>query len=514
MRALLSVHNKTGIVDFGRGLIGLGFEIVSTGGTLRLLAAADIPVTAVADVTGFPEILEGRVKTLHPAIHGGLLAKRDDPSHNDTLGHHGIEFVDLLACNLYPFEATIAQPSVTLDEAIEQIDIGGPAMIRAGAKNFQSVVVLTDPADYESTLARLSERDLDLDERRLLATRAFAHVAAYDSVVANYLGQVQSDHFADEFSIAGRKVLDLRYGENPHQRAAAYRQLTESSSEPSVLDAQQLAGKPLSYNNLLDANAAWKVVADQAEPTVAIIKHTIPCGCANHPELSSAYVAALAGDPVSAFGGIVAVNRTVDQATAELMRETFFEVIVASGFTTEARATLERKRQLRLLAMPTQTAGDRARQSRYEIRQLGGGFLVQTADDQIDDSSTWTVVTQRQPTDQEQVDLTFAWAVTRHVASNAIVLARDRAVTGVGGGQPNRLESVRIATRVAGSRAAGSILASDAFFPFADGLEAAAVAGVVAVVQPGGSVRDSEVIAAADNAGMSMVFTGTRHFRH
>ena len=514
MRALLSVHDKTGIVDLARGLVGLGYEIVSTGGTLRMLAAVGVPVTAVSDVTGFPEILDGRVKTLHPAIHGGLLARRDDPAHGDTLQQHGIDFVDLVAADLYPFEATIAQANVSLAEAVEQIDIGGPAMIRAGAKNFQSVVVLTDPESYQPTLDRLSRGDLTAEDRRELARRAFAHVAAYDTVIAAYLAQVRDASFPEVITFGGRKVLDLRYGENPHQSAAAYRQLAVGAAEPSVLDARQLAGKPLSYNNLLDANGAWRVVADQMSPTVAVIKHTIPCGCASHETLSRAYAAALAGDPVSAFGGIVALNRAVDDETADLMQETFFEVIVATGFTNGARATLERKRQLRLLAMPQPASDDGMRGLRREIRQLAGGFLVQTADDQPDDAASWRVATKRKPTKAELADLRFAWSVVRHVASNAIVLASDQAVVGVGGGQPNRLESVRIATAVAGARARGAALASDAFFPFADGLEAAATAGVVAVVQPGGSVRDAEVIAAADRAGIAMVFTGVRHFRH
>ncbi len=514
MRALLSVYDKTGIVDLARGLVSLGYEIVSTGGTLRTLEDAGVPVTAVADVTGAPEILDGRVKTLHPKIHGGLLARRDLATHVDELRDQGITPIDLLAANLYPFAATVRDPNVPLTDALVQIDIGGPAMIRAAAKNFPGVVALTDPTDYGPVLDDLRHGRIDDALRRHLAAKAFAHVAAYDTVVADYLrgGTPGAEGFPDDFSIAGRRVRDLRYGENPQQRAAAYRRLVAGPPPQGVLDAVQLAGKELSFNNLLDADAAWSAIGAFAEPAVAIVKHTIPCGLATRDRLADAFDAALAGDPVSAFGGIVALNRPLDRETAERMAPVFFEVIVAPAFSDEAREVLARKRQLRLLALPA--PGPDRRLDLVDVRPIAGGLLVQESDATVDDPATWRVVTHRQPTDAELADLIFAWEAVRHVKSNAIVLARQRAIVGVGSGQPNRVESVAIAARKAGERAAGAALASDAFFPFPDGVEAAVRAGVTAIVQPGGSVRDAEVIAAADAAGMAMLLTGTRHFRH
>lgn len=508
MRALLSVYDKTNIVALARGLVELEHEIISTGGTLDALRQAAVPARAVAEVIGFPEILDGRVKTLHPAIHGGLLARRDDAAHLAELAAHGITPIDLVAANLYPFAATVAAPGVTLTEAIEQIDIGGPAMIRAAAKNFPGVVILTDPRDYQPVLDALRTGPLPPAARRQLAARAFAHVAAYDTVVADYL---RDDAFPGELSIAGDKVRNLRYGENPHQRAAAYRR-RPGPPPPGVLDATQLAGKELSFNNLVDADAAWSAATAFTEPTVAIIKHAIPCGLASRDRNDAAFAAALAGDPVSAYGGIVACNRRLDAATAHLMAETFFEVIIAPGFDPDARAALAPKRQLRLLEMP---AGEHpSHASPWDIRLVGGGFLVQDADDRVDDPAGWTVVSHRQPSAAAHDDLRFAWRAVRFVKSNAIVIVSGRALLGVGSGQPNRLVSVRLAAAAAGSRASGAVLASDAFFPFADGVVTAATAGVTAIIQPGGSVRDAEVIAAADAAGISMVFTGTRHFRH
>ena len=513
MRALLSVYDKTGIAALGRGLVDLGYEVISTGGTLAALEAAGVPVTAVSDVTAFPEILDGRVKTLHPRIHGGLLARRDDPAHLRALEAHQIFPIDVVAANLYPFAETVARPGVSLVDALEQIDIGGPAMIRAAAKNFPAVVVLTDPADYPSALDDLRDGCLSAERRRALAAKAFAHTTAYDAVVTEYLRD--PEEWPQEVTFAGRLTLTLRYGENPQQRAAAYQRLRAGEPTQGVLEAEQLAGKELSFNNLLDVDAAWNAVRGLTQPAVAIVKHTIPCGLAERGDLATAFEEALRGDPVSAFGGIVALNRPVDGETARRMAEIFFEVIVAPGFDDESIETLGKRKALRLLRMPTSSpSATEDTAPSWDVRPIAGGLLVQTADCAPAAASSWRVVTARQPDAREMADLAFAWHAVRHVKSNAIVLARDRAVTGVGSGQPNRLESVRIAVDKAGDRAAGSVLASDAFFPFPDGLETAIAAGVTAAIQPGGSVRDEAVIAAADRAGLAMVFTGTRHFRH
>src|SRR5918994_940627 len=513
MRALLSVYDKTGIAALGHGLVDLGYEVISTGGTLAALQAAAVPVTAVSDVTGFPEILEGRVKTLHPRIHGGLLARRDDPAHMSALDAHQISPIDVVAANLYPFAETVARQDVALTDALEQIDIGGPAMIRAAAKNFPGVVVLTDPADYTFALDDLRDGRLSVERRRALAAKAFAHTAAYDALVAEYLRD--PEEWPREVAFAGRLTRTLRYGENPQQRAAAYRRLRAGEPVQGMLEAEQLAGKELSFNNLLDADAAWNAVRGFSEPAVAIVKHTIPCGLSERADLATAFDEALRGDPVSAFGGIVALSRPVDGETARRMAEIFFEVVVAPGFDDETIETLGKRKALRLLRMPTPSASDlRGNVTSWDLRPIAGGLLVQTDDCAPADPSSWQVVTAREPNAQEMDDLAFAWHAVRHVKSNAIVLARNRALTGVGSGQPNRLESVRIAVDKAGEWAAGSVLASDAFFPFPDGLETAIAAGVTAAIQPGGSVRDEDVIAAADRAGVAMVFTGARHFRH
>jgi phosphoribosylaminoimidazolecarboxamide formyltransferase/IMP cyclohydrolase len=515
VRALLSVYDKSGIVDLAQGLVALGWEIISTGGTLATLLSRGVSARSVSDVTGFPEILDGRVKTLHPKIHAGLLARRDLPEHVAALEEHEIAPIDLLAVNLYPFETTVSDPDVAEIDAVEQIDIGGPAMIRAAAKNFDSVVVVTDPTDYKEILDGLRGAGLDRDWRRKLAAKAFAHVAAYDSLVASFLrGHDRGDDpWPNEITFAGRKVQSLRYGENPQQRGAAYRRLTVGSRPVGLLDARQVSGPELSFNNLLDADAAWGAIRSFEGPAVSIVKHTIPCGLATRPVLAEAFEAALAGDPVSAFGGIVALNRPVDAETAAHLAATLFHVIIAPGFEDGALARLSRKKQLRLLAISAGT--DRTGVGpALDIRPIRGGFLIQDADDQPSDYGTWRDVTRRPPSETELADLRFAWEAVRHVKSNAIVLAKDRAIVGVGAGQPNRLESVLIAVKTAGARAAGAVLASDAFFPFADGLEAALAAGVTAAAQPGGSVRDADVIAAADAAGAAMVFTGVRHFRH
>jgi phosphoribosylaminoimidazolecarboxamide formyltransferase/IMP cyclohydrolase len=510
-RALLSVFDKTGVVDFGRGLLDLGYELVSTGGTLTALQGAGLPVTAVSDVTGFPEILEGRVKTLHPRIHGGLLARRDDANHMATLTYHGITPIDVVAVNLYPFGATVAKPEVSLPEALENIDIGGPAMIRASAKNFPGVLVVTDPADYSAILADLIAGEVSPARRQQLSAKAFAHTAAYDAVVSEYLRD--PSQWPSELSVAGHHERTVRYGENPQQHGAAYRRLRAGAPASGLLDAVQLAGKELSFNNLLDADAAWSAVLGWELPAVAIVKHTIPCGLAERENLAEAFSQALRGDEVSAFGGIVALNRPLDLETAQRLGDIFFEVVIAPGFEPGALQHLKRKKSLRLLEMPAGTA-DILPAPDLDVRPIAGGLLVQTPDIASDDPAAWQIVTERAPDEREMADLAFAWRAARHIKSNAIVLVRDRAIVGVGSGQPNRLESVRIASDKAGERAAGAVLASDAFFPFPDGVEQSLAAGVTAIVQPGGSVRDDLVIEAVNKAGAAMLFTGTRHFRH
>lgn len=510
-RALLSVFDKEGIVALGQGLLALGFELVSTGGTLTALADAGLPVTAVSDVTGFPEILDGRVKTLHPRIHGGLLARRDLAEHREALATHEIAPIDVVAVNLYPFAATVAKPGVTLADALENIDIGGPAMIRAAAKNFLDVAVLTDPYDYADVLTELGSGGPDLPRRQALAAKAYAHTAAYDAVVAEYLREEAI--WPQEVSFAGRLSRAVRYGENPQQRGAAYHRLRAGVPASGVLDAEQLGGKELSFNNLLDADAAWAAVQGFTQPAVSIVKHTIPCGLAERGTLAEAFDEALRGDPVSAFGGIVALSRAVDEEMARKLAEIFFEVIIAPAFSQDAVERLARKKALRLLQMP-EGAVNREASVDWDVRPIAGGWLVQTPDTAVDDPATWQVVTDRQPSEREMADLVFAWHAARHVKSNAIVLVRDRAVIGVGSGQPNRLESVRIAVAKGAERVPGSVLASDAFFPFPDGVDTALAAGVTAVVQPGGSVRDDSVIEAVNRAGATMLFTGERHFRH
>lgn len=508
MRALLSVYDKTGIVDLARALTGLGWEIVSTGGTLACLREAGIDVRAVSDITGFPEILDGRVKTLHPLIHGGLLGRPEREGDLASMREHGIEPFGLLAVNLYPFVATISQPDVTELEAIEQIDIGGPAMLRAAAKNHRSVVPVVEPGDYADVVDAFRSGGPDLAARRSLAAKVYAHTSAYDASVARYLRRDDSA-FPEDITFAGRKSLDLRYGENPHQQAAAYQSLA-FGARTGVIGAKQLHGKELSFNNLLDADAAWNCVQGWDRPAVAIIKHTIPCGLAVSDDLVDAYERALSGDPVSAFGGIVASNRQVDEATALEVSKLFCEVLIAPGFSEPAIAMLEKKKNLRLLEAELAPAGSLG----LEMRVVSGGWLLQEADDQSQQEETWKVVSNRRPSDSEMNDLRFAWRVVRHVKSNAIVLAKNHSVVGVGSGQPNRVESVAIAARKAGRELPGSVLASDAFFPFADGVETAAVGGVTAVVQPGGSVRDQEVIDTVNAYGIAMIFTGQRHFRH
>ena len=508
MKALLSVYDKSGVVDFAREIHRTGVELISTGGTHRTLSDAGLPVQQVSEFTGSPEILDGRVKTLHPIVHGGILARRDNPDHMSELSGRGMDTIDLVAVNLYPFAATIARPGVTLDDALENIDIGGPTMIRAAAKNFPFVAVVVDPADYPWVAERMAGDGLTFEERQRLAHKAFQHVAFYDTIVAGYLRKDDpTDLFPQELTLAYRRIQGLRYGENPHQQAAFYGE----SLPLGIAGARQLHGRELSYNNILDADAAWRAVSDFDDQAVAIIKHTNPCGLAAHQDQTVAYKRAFDGDPVSAFGGIVAFNRPVTTAAAEAMRQIFYEIVLAPDFEQGALDILNKKRDLRILAL-----GDAGAQggAGWEARQVLGGALMQNRDALAEDVKDWKAVTKRSPTEEELLDLAFAWKTVKHIKSNAIVLTRGQALLGMGAGQPNRVTSVHLALRAAGEASRGSVLASDAFFPFADGVETAAEGGVTAVVQPGGSIRDGEVIEAADKAGIAMLFTGVRHFRH
>ncbi len=509
-RALLSVWDKTGIVDAGRRLSAAGLELVATGGTSRALREAGLSVIEVSDLTGFPEILDGRVKTLHPAIHAGLLARRDSPEHMHTIQAHGIDTIDVLVSNLYPFSNVVSDKSVRHDDAIENIDIGGPAMLRAAAKNYEGVIVLVDPNDYEDVLATIESAGfaaVNIEARRRLAARAYGHVSSYDSLVAEYL-RGSAPGFPPELSVAGRLLSEVRYGENPHQRAAIY-------TRPAIGPAGGIAtwivheDKQLSYNNYLDATAARGCVMQFERPAAVMVKHTLPCGVGIAATAPDAYDLALAGDPVSAFGGILAFNSVVGLPTAERVGRQRLDMIIAPGYEPDALALLARRANRRIVTAP----GDH-REARWDVRSVPGGLLVQEPDPGGANASAWTVVTERHPDEREIRALELAWRVLPWVKSNAIVLALENRIVGIGAGQPNRLESVNIAARVAGDAAAGSVLASDAYFPFADGVEAAIAVGVTAVVQPGGSVRDDEVIAAANAAGIAMLFTGERHFRH
>ncbi len=519
LRALVSVSDKTGLPEMTAGLVRLGWEIYASGGTLRALHEAGVAAGPVEDLTGSPEMLDGRVKTLHPKVHGGILARRGDPDHARQIEEFGIPTIDLVAVNLYPFVETVTgADDIALGDALEQIDIGGPTLLRAAAKNFPSVAVLSDPGDYSGVIEALSAGVLPLMDRRRLARKAFQHVALYDTAISQYLGkdldvagmEDESLALGAEGTIAFRRTQEMRYGENPHQVAALYEDIDVGRAKTEgVLAARQLHGREMSYNNVLDADAAWAVVCDFPEaPTVAVVKHGNPCGLASRETLQAAYGAALEGDPVSAYGGIVATNRPLDLPTAEAISDTFFEIVLAPSFEKGALVLLEKKRNLRLLEM-----GEAAPVApTLDIRRVRGGLLIQSAD--RGEEGEWKTVTKREPTDHELADLRFAWRAARHVKSNAIVIAKDGSLLGMGAGQPNRLVSVSLAIDLAGEGSEGAVVASDAFFPFADGLETALNAGIVAAVQPGGSVRDQAVIDAADKVGAAMVFTGVRHFRH
>ena len=502
--ALLSVHDKAGLTELGRGLTEYGFSLVASGGTARALADAGLEVTPVEQLTGFAEILDGRVKTLHPAIHGGILSRRT-AAHRAELEAGGIHHIDLVVCNLYPFVQTAATPDITERQVVEQIDIGGVTLLRAAAKNYESVAVVCDPADYQELLAQLAEGPLTLPLRQRLALQAFSHTAAYDGAICGWLArQVQG---ADErlppvISLVAQRELHLRYGENPHQQGALYRRV----GQPAILT--KLRGKKLSFNNIVDLDAAWAMPKEFDQPTVAIIKHTNPCGLASADTLLEAYELALECDPVSAFGSIIATNRPVDLPLVEAIGKLFVEVLVAPSYSPEALAWLgKRKKKCRVVTMG-------GADPLHVVRVGRSGLLVQTADDQGVDISSWKVATKRQPTEAERRSLAFGWLVVKHVKSNAIVFTRGTATVGVGAGQMNRVDSVFLAARRAGDRARGAVMASDAFFPFPDGVETAAEAGITACIQPGGSIRDEQVIEAADKLDMAMVLTGQRHFRH
>ena len=510
-RALISVSDKGGIVDFARGLAELGVELVSTGGTARALEEGGLEVRTISSFTSFPEIMDGRVKTLHPKLYASLLARRDDVSHLQAADEQEVEWVDLVAVNLYPFEQTVARLDVPEAEVIENIDIGGPTMIRAAAKNFAFSAVVVDPATYDDVLAELRDSGgrLTLSTREGLAARAFAYTARYDVAIARWFGE-REDRFPPLLERAYEKVTDLRYGENPHQRAAYY---SEAGTRMHLLSGvQQHGGKELSFNNLLDLDAARRLVDEFTLPACAIVKHNNPCGCALGEDVVTAYRRAFAADPMSAFGGIIAVNRPVDRALAEAITEQFAEVVFAPGYSAEALEVLGAKQNLRVLE---DTERRHPALDQPELKQVLGGVLVQDRDTVREQWEDMQVVTRRAPTDAEREELLFAWRVCTHVRSNAIVLAQDRATAGIGAGQMSRVDSVRLAVeKSTADSLAGAVLASDAFFPFADGPELAIAAGITAIIQPGGSVRDADVIAAVDAAGIAMVFTGKRHFRH
>jgi len=505
MKAILSVYDKTGLSDFARGLRELGFEIYSTGGSRKALEDAGVEVHGVSDLTGFPEIMDGRLKTLHPGVHGGILANREVPAHMEQLAAQGLAPIDLVAVNLYPFEATIARPGVTVEEAIENIDIGGPTMIRAAAKNHASVLVVVSPVDYAAVLDGLRAGEVPLTFRRQLAAAAYAHTAAYDSTIAAYTRDLESaEGWPREYSVGGARVQELRYGENPHQAAALYR---VGAPGKGVANAGQLQGIELSYNNIVDVDAAWDLVQDLPVPSAAIIKHTNPCGVATAGSLADAYQRAYDCDTTSAFGGIVALNQECDVETARRIITIFVEVVAAPAFSAEALEVFAAKKKLRLLRIETAPPA-------AVLKMVSGGFLVQSPDIDLADRAEMRSVGRREPSEAEWEQLLLAWRVVKHVKSNAIVLVRDGAAVGVGAGQMSRVESVQLAAQRAGDRASGSVLASDAFFPMPDGVEAAADAGITAIIQPGGSVKDAEVLAVADDRGLAMVHTGRRHFRH
>lgn len=523
MNALISVSDKTGIVELAQALHAAGVRLLSTGGTAKLLADQGLPVTEVAQVTGFPEMLDGRVKTLHPKVHGGLLARRDVPEHMAALQQHGIDTIDILVVNLYPFEQTVAKPGCTLEDAIENIDIGGPAMVRSAAKNWKDVAVLTDAAQYQGVIDELkASGQVSRKTKFALSVAAFNRISNYDAAISDYLSSLQEDGSRSAFAAQanGRfvKLQDLRYGENPHQQAAFYRDLYPAPG--SLVTAQQVQGKELSYNNIADADAAWECVKSFDVPACVIVKHANPCGVALGKDPLEAYSKAFQTDPTSAFGGIIAFNRPLDAAAAQAVSKQFVEVLMAPEFSPEALQVFQAKANVRLLKIALPPGGARPwdkGQNLMDIKRVGSGLLMQTADNHELKLADLKVVTEKQPTQQELQDLLFAWKVAKYVKSNAIVFCKDGMTMGVGAGQMSRLDSARIASikaQHAKLSLQGTVVASDAFFPFRDGLDVVVDAGASCVIQPGGSMRDAEVIAAANERGVAMVFSGVRHFRH
>lgn len=508
-RALLSVSDKKGIIEFAKELRSIGFEIISTGGTKKVLEQAGLQVISISDITGFPEIMDGRLKTLHPNIFGGLLGVRENEEHMDQLQKHGISLIDLVVVNLYPFKETISKPDVTWKEAIENIDIGGPSMLRAAAKNYQDVAVVVDPDDYEAILDELrTNNNVGLELKKKLAAKVFRHTAAYDTYIAQYLTEHSGEVFPDKLSITYEKVQDLRYGENPHQKASFYRQDLIKQGLPQ---AKQFHGKELSYNNIQDTNAAWQIVKEyKKQPVVVAVKHMNPCGIGIGDTLFDAYNKAYNADPISIFGGIIATNQEIDEKTAIELNKIFLEVIIAPKFSSEAIDILSSKKNLRLLELNDENEY----MGLLKVTSVLGGLLIQDEDDRELTNNDLKVVTKRQPTMSEMEQLKFAWKAVKHVKSNAIILAKDNQTIGIGAGQMNRVGAAKIAIEQAGDRANGAVLASDAFFPMPDTVEEAAKAGITAIIQTGGSIRDEDSIKEADKHGIAMVFTGIRHFKH
>ncbi|GHI01238.1 bifunctional phosphoribosylaminoimidazolecarboxamide formyltransferase/IMP cyclohydrolase [Neobacillus kokaensis] len=508
-RALISVSDKNGVGEFARELAALGFEIISTGGTKKMLQEQGIPVLGVSDVTGFPEILEGRVKTLNPFIHGGLLAKHDDAGHQKQLEEHGIEPIQIVCVNLYPFQQTIEKPDVTVADAIENIDIGGPTMLRASAKNHQYVTVVVDPADYATVLAELKDGgETTLETRRKLGAKVFRHTAAYDALIAEYMTNLAGEETPEKLTVTYELKQTLRYGENPHQKAAFYQKPLGSTF--SIAYAKQLHGKELSYNNINDADAALQIVKEFTEPAAVAVKHMNPCGVGTGKTVFDAFGKAFAADPVSIFGGIIALNREVDAETARKLHEIFLEIIIAPSFSPEAVEILTAKKNLRLLTIPF----EQEQKPEAKMVTIEGGLLVQDQDRYTLEDAEVTVPTKREPTPEEWEALKLGWKVVKHVKSNAIVVSDKDMTLGIGAGQMNRVGSADIALKQAGAKAEGAALASDAFFPMDDTVEAAAKAGITAIIQPGGSIKDADSIKKADEYGIAMVFTGVRHFKH
>jgi phosphoribosylaminoimidazolecarboxamide formyltransferase / IMP cyclohydrolase len=511
-RALISVSDKTGIVEFASELAKLGVQIISTGGTQSLLKEKGVPVIGISEVTGFPEIMDGRVKTLHPAVHSGLLAVRDNEEHTEQMKKLGLDYIDLVVVNLYPFAETIAKPDVTYEDAIENIDIGGPTMLRSAAKNHAFVTVVVDAADYGQVIEEIrASSDTTLETRKRLAAKVFRHTGSYDALIGDYLSKLGGEPYPERYTVTYEKVQELRYGENPHQKAAFYKKPLAAAG--NITTAEQLHGKELSYNNINDANTALQIVKEFSEPAVVAVKHMNPCGVGIGTTVLEAYQKAYSADSTSIFGGIVAANRTVDEATAQLLHEIFLEIVLAPDFTPEAQSILSQKKNIRLLKVSgLDTAA--VRKPEPVITSIEGGMLVQDSDAYKLTEEDIKVVTNRKPTEEELKQLLFAWKVVKHVKSNAIVLAADDMTIGVGAGQMNRVGAAKIAIEQAGDKAKGSVLASDAFFPMGDTLELAAKAGVTAVIEPGGSIKDEDSIRVANENGIAMIMTGVRHFKH